>query len=919
MLDRLEDAYQDTVLRGVATAAEQFGLNLLFFAGGVLRSPHRSAAQRNVVHDLAGPDNVDGLLVLAGSIGYSAGTAELARYCQRYQPLPMCSVAVELPGMPSVVVDNTSGMRQGIEHLIDAHDCQRIAFIRGPEANHEAELRFSTYRDVLAARQLAYDPELVTIGDFQREAGIEAVRLFVDERRLSLDAIVAADDATAFGVMDGLQQRGIRIPYDVAVVGFDDVEEARFTTPPLTTIRQPLFEQGRRAVELVVAQIRGQAVPHHSVALDTKLVVRSSCGCPPVEHLQLPSDEPPQPELSFEDDLAGRWSQIIATVTEATDDSFATLLGADWAERLLDAFVANLRQQPTPNFVGTLEVMLQTVLLADVNVSQWQTVLTRLRAVTLPALVHHPTIRGHAEELWHLARLLVASAIERAQARQQLQANRLSRILSETSEALITTFDVTSLLGALSKQLPRLSIPSCFLCLYEQSAQDCQRGRLILSYPARRNEPQNEQPFAAGQLLPRNLWPTDRRYTYVIEPLFFEDEQLGYVLLEMGPTQGLIYEVLRDQLSAALEGALLVQRVVDKDEQRQRLLRYIVDVTPDMHRVQPPVDLVNAILGHSARLLDAQDCFLAMLPDAEEGEDLFIRAGTGRFTAQQHVDHCVDPDELEAVREALRRGEIRVTEVATILPLKVGELSPGVIYLERPTVSAQQRELLKIFSHQATAAIHNSSLYEMAALDQLTGVAARRFFERWLLRELRSAMRLRLPLSLLMVDVDDMKSINDTAGHLAGDRALAALGRVLRKATRDTDVVGRYGGDEFAVLLPQTDTSGSEQVAQRILALLENVTVAEPGHEPIPLGVSIGLSTLIAHRFELSETTRSIPTTYFRDQSRRLLQRADDAVYAAKRNGGNRLHGGLPTDWLTLSVRSSQSPVSEYDQPEIEP
>lgn len=135
-----------------------------------------------------------------------------------------------------------------------------MAFIRGPGANDEAEERFAVYRQSLEAAGIAYLDKLVVSGNFEPSGGRDAVRTLLTERGLAVDdvdAIVAANDAMALGALEMLASLGIAAPHQVAVVGFDDVEEARFALPSLTTVRQPLYEQGRAAVRLVLEKLDG--------------------------------------------------------------------------------------------------------------------------------------------------------------------------------------------------------------------------------------------------------------------------------------------------------------------------------------------------------------------------------------------------------------------------------------------------------------------------------------------------------------------------------------------------------------------------------------------------------------------------------------------------------------------------------------
>jgi two-component system cell cycle response regulator len=208
-------------------------------------------------------------------------------------------------------------------------------------------------------------------------------------------------------------------------------------------------------------------------------------------------------------------------------------------------------------------------------------------------------------------------------------------------------------------------------------------------------------------------------------------------------------------------------------------------------------------------------------------------------------------------------------------------------------------ELLHLFANQAAVAIQNAQLYEMATFDPLTRVYVRRFFEQCLIRELRSAFRLLQPLILLMLDVDSLKSINDLAGHLVGDQALATFGQVLHQATRGSDIVGRYGGDEFTILLPQTDLSGAILVAERFLSLLHAKSVAGP-QGPLQLQSSIGLSQLEPQSFNPDEIPRPIPMAYFQSVAQRLLKASDEATYESKRLGGNQIHQGSVVVWPPL-------------------
>src|SRR5512145_1178484 len=242
-------------------AAERHDINLICFPGGRLQAADSFEIQRNAIFDLASNKCLDGLITWSSSLGGVIGTAEIRAFHQRYQTLPMVSLAQFMEGMPTVSVDSYLGMRALLAHLIDVHGFRRLAFIRGPEEHYYAQERYRAYLDSLQACNLALDPRLVT-RPLPWEAGVEAIEILLNERGLKpgkdFDAVVAVSDMMALWAMKTLQARGFEVPGDVAVTGFNNSIEERLATPPLTTVDPPFDEQASKAMDVLLQQLQGE-------------------------------------------------------------------------------------------------------------------------------------------------------------------------------------------------------------------------------------------------------------------------------------------------------------------------------------------------------------------------------------------------------------------------------------------------------------------------------------------------------------------------------------------------------------------------------------------------------------------------------------------------------------------------------------
>jgi DNA-binding LacI/PurR family transcriptional regulator len=562
LLSDLVDDYQAAVLGGACEAARARDIDVYCFVGGELESPGLGESLRNHVFSFVGKADLDAVLVIAGAIVNRCGPARLSEYCDSLGNIPVCTIAGKVPGRSSVAVNNRAGMRDAVSHLIRLHGRKRIAFIKGPEPNEEAIERFEAYREALAEQAIAFDPKLVAPGDFSPEAGEKAVALFLGERKLdvgAIDAIVAADDTMAFGAMQALEKRKVRIPSQIAVVGFDDLEEARFTAPPLTTIRQPLREQGAAGVRLLIKQLQGE--PPEDSALSTMTMIRRSCGCF--------SGDPRTPtrssgtlttsRLSFEVELMRRRELVVAELSRAAQGSFAATPG--WEDLLIKSFTEQLRTQ-SERFTRAFRTMLESLLSAGADVAAVHDIITILRRQMLDCLDDR-TLRDRAEEIFQEARLITSEGMERGQAQRRSRAERFASVLSTTSRQLIAVSSVDELCQVVAQRFPDLGITSCYVSLFQDRTDPDGTARTLFAYDPEVS-PQivrGGEPFPSRLIAPPQMQSVNRCRTHVVMSIHSGHDRLGLMAVSLEGTPSYVYDTFADMIGSAVDRVRRRERV----------------------------------------------------------------------------------------------------------------------------------------------------------------------------------------------------------------------------------------------------------------------------------------------------------------------------------------------------------------------
>lgn len=445
-------------------------------------------------------------------------------------------------------------MRLMMDHLVGEHRYSRIGFV-GISVGKQYEDRLEAWRAELGRRGLAEDPAMVGILEAleQKEVSrwVDALCDGLDLReRRSVDALVTVSDVAASSVIEELGRRGIRVPRDIAVTGFNNQLQSVSAPCPITTVDLGYFQRGYTAVELLLDLIEDPSKRGETQIVDSTLVIRQSCGC--FEDSIKSAGAAALNRASRPDSNPARASGLREALMEGARAQAPGLSSAR-IEGLADAVLADLGRGGGDGLLVWLQgTLTEESGLSSSRVEYYQNLISSLRRAAIADTARDPEGIVGIENVFHQARALISASsgyYEKSHQTDAYRFNNLARIAISFASAL----SGAEVLEAIRYHLGELDMPGIMLVLQEELLPDLGNASLEFVHPP--SYIQSERlPFriSKASFVPRSLFPQGKPWAMKMEILYYSGLYMGYALMQMGPANVALYDAVRTLLSHSL-------------------------------------------------------------------------------------------------------------------------------------------------------------------------------------------------------------------------------------------------------------------------------------------------------------------------------------------------------------------------------
>jgi DNA-binding LacI/PurR family transcriptional regulator/signal transduction histidine kinase len=555
LLDSIRDDYQHLILNGINNCATHANWTVVAYPGLYFTKVHgNESINKNLLIDLVDYENLDGLIILASSLTNHISLKKIEQVIKRFSGKPVVSIGVPMENMCSVVSDNYLGMYRIIEHLITVHKAQRIVFITGVSGNEESEIRFRAYQDALAAHSITYDERLVFQGDFWFTGGYQAAQLLLSERQLNVDAIVAANDYMAIGAIKELTARGVKIPEDVIVTGYDNVPDSKYVPITLTTVNQTPYNIGMEAFNLLV-KLFEQPDLNVIKKIPVNLIYRESCGCAHKLNNHFTGNDLTIESESFDN-----------TIENWFVENYGLLMPKehfrDWTILLIDSIEFGILHADGSRLCETFEMIIRELHSNFADVLQLETLVFQLYAHVNKIIKDTELIKLFSRIHFEMLRMLYIHNTHYKN-KSSPSASIVLKNIDANEFYIDVAFKREALILSLQNECLTYGVTDFYMSLLPENAIECDYlvSEIIIVDGQLVKVSEDEKVYSSRQLIPKAAINSEKRQTLVVFPLAYHNEQYGNIILNIDNLSLQSFEFLSINISRFLKSIQLFKQV----------------------------------------------------------------------------------------------------------------------------------------------------------------------------------------------------------------------------------------------------------------------------------------------------------------------------------------------------------------------
>jgi DNA-binding LacI/PurR family transcriptional regulator/AraC-like DNA-binding protein len=498
---------------------------------------------------------IDGLVTWGSSLCSFLDDKTVVDTINALKPLPIVDIGyLDIPGIPSIRIDNAISMALIINHLVREHHYSRFAYI-GCMNSKPHETRLDALKKELEKNKLPFISDAVimtkSMDNLDIVAATEKLSALYDlHGRKYIDAIITPSDIIAEEIIEQLDKRGISVPGDISITGFNNQYNGITARSPVTTVNLEYFKRGYAAVELLIDRIIAPDTKNETRLVPTQLVIRQSCGCFEKNVIDAGSHEVPTAQVIPE--TAASESEF-RTYLYVSINGIFTWLSEHEKKEFVDAIFYDIYEQRTPSaMLRWFQTTLQNNRKSRPDY-HCQQAISSLRRTILPMVKDDEQQLLHMEDIFHQLRVLISVFTEYdniAQGESSYLFNNMSHIAISFASAV----SGKQIEDVLRYQLSEMEIPGIVLALSDNMTQDLSSAAIEMILPEPDSDIRAKLPYRIYDptCIPKLFFPAGRRYSIILEILYHADRYFGYAFLEMGSQNVAMYDAVRLLLSNAL-------------------------------------------------------------------------------------------------------------------------------------------------------------------------------------------------------------------------------------------------------------------------------------------------------------------------------------------------------------------------------